>query len=499
MTKQALHTVIPGIDLDRITRKPLGQQLYGALRSAILAGRFRAGSRLPSTRGLSADLNVSRNTVLGAYEQLLVEGYLEAKSGSGTCVASSLPDEMLCVRTPAVFPGSQASRGGLSRRGRILANRPVRLLSAPGTPRPFASGHPDVAAFPIKTWIRLTGRRWRRQSDELLVYGDPAGYRPLRQAIASYVRTARAVRCEAEQVVVVTGSQQAIDLIARLLIDPGDAALVEDPGYPGARAALTAAGATLVRLPVDAEGANIRRVRTRRAKIRLAFVTPSHQYPLGVTMTLPRRLSLLEWARQHGAWILEDDYDSDYRYRGKPLPSLQGLDNSGQVIYMGSFSKTMLPSLRLGFLVLPERLVEPFRRARAVVDGHSPVPYQAVLADFISEGHFARHIRRMRTLYQERQSVLMGAAQRNLSGLLEVNASEGGMHLMGWLPRGVSDITASQRLRSCDVYASPFSSCCIGKPKRGGLLLGYAAFTSDQISEAVKQLATALRHIVRIT
>jgi GntR family transcriptional regulator/MocR family aminotransferase len=341
--------------------------------------------------------------------------------------------------------------------------------------------------------VRLLARRWRRPDKALLDYGEPAGYGPLREAIASYVRTARGVQCEADQVLVVSGSQQALDLVARILVSRGDTALIEDPGYPGARVALRAVGAALLRLPVDEGGADIEARRASPQTPRLVFVTPSHQYPLGVTMTLARRLALLEWACRSGAWILEDDYDSEFRYRGKPLPSLQGLDGTGRVIYMGTFSKTLFPALRLGFLILPPPLVELFRRARFAVDGHSPVTEQAALADFIAEGHFARHIRRMRTLYQERQAVLVERAQRDLAGLLDVQASEGGMHLMGWLPAGVADHAASRQAAVYGVDVKPLSLCSLGKVRRrGGLLLGYAPLSPSQIHDGVERLATAL-------
>jgi len=494
MTRTAAHVALAGIDLDRQSSVPLSIQVYEGLRRAILRGQLRPGTRLPSTRSLAEEYEVSRNTAVFAYEQLLAEGYVESKIGSGTCVARTLPDELLSVGAAAVPVRHRPSkRARISLRGRLLSRKPVRLLTIPNPPRPFQSGLPDTSAFPFKIWARLLARHWRRPDQGLLTYGDPAGHSRLREAIAAYLRTARAVRCEADQVIVVNGSQQALDLAARLLIEPGDVAVVEDPGYPGARVALQAAGARLVRLPIDAAGANIKAVNEPGRKVRLIFVTPSHQFPLGVTMNVTRRLALLDWANRRGTWILEDDYDSEYRYRGKPLPSLQGLDRTGRVIYMGTFSKTLFPSLRLGFLVLPGELVEWFRRARGVTDGHSPITEQAVLADFITEGHFARHIRRMRGIYKERQSALVQAIRQELAGMLEVHPSEGGMHVVGWLPKGVSDQAASRRAAAYGVFARPLSACSIGKVAHGGLLLGYAPLTPRQIREGVRKLGAALQ------
>jgi GntR family transcriptional regulator/MocR family aminotransferase len=493
LPKTAQHVTLAGVDLDRRRPEALAMQLYEKLRQAVLRRQIRPGERLPATRVLALDLGVSRNTVTSAYEQLLAEGYIEARVGSGTCVARSLPDELLSADTGSVkLHRRPARRRSLSRRGRMLSSRPVRLLSVAGRPQPFASGLPDLQEFPFPAWARLVAQHWRRPGYDLVGYGDPAGYRPLRQAIAAYLRGSRAVRCETEQVVIVSGSQQALDIAARLLLDPGQTALLEDPGYPGARVALSAAGASLLRLPVDAEGADIHAV-AGSGGAQVAFVTPSHQFPLGVTMSIARRLALLDWAEQHGAWILEDDYDSEYRYRGKPLPSLQGLDAAGRVVYVGSFSKTMFPSLRLGFVVLAPDLVEAFRRARSVIDGHSPMAEQAALADFISQGHFARHIRRMRALYAERQAALVEAAARELAGKLEVHPADGGMHLVGWLPPGVDDVQAAERALAAGVSTRPLSSCAVARPPRGGLLLGYAALTVPQIREGVKKLAQALR------
>jgi GntR family transcriptional regulator/MocR family aminotransferase len=407
MTKVAVEFRLPWLKLDERDPAPLSRQLYKGIRQAVLGGRLRPGNRLPSTRAFATEFGISRNTITNAYEQLLSEGYLDARVGAGTCVAQSLPEGLLDKSVEACREPRRSERQLLSKRGKSIVGWQVRPLRAPHQPKPFEAGLPDPQIFPYAIWRRLISHHWRRPHYELLGYGDPAGYRPLRAAIASYLRSARAVRCETDQVFIVNGSQQALNLCAQLLVDPGDPALIENPGYSGARFALEAAGARLIPLPVDESGVRLPGICEAERSARLIFVTPSHQFPLGVTLSLARRLELVEWARRRCAWILEDDYDSEYRYQGKPLPSLQGLDQSGRVIYMGSFSKTLFPSLRLGFMVLPNDLVEPFRRARSVLDVHSPLFEQAVLADFVSEGHFARHVRRMRSLYGGRQTTGM--------------------------------------------------------------------------------------------
>jgi GntR family transcriptional regulator / MocR family aminotransferase len=505
--RTAAHIPIAGIAIDRNAAESLSKQLYDGLRQAILRGQLRPGTRLPSTRSIAHEYGISRNVAASAYDQLFAEGYLDAKIGSGTCVGRHLPDELLAIGAAAPAVAERASpRRTLSARGKLVARdiarhicgrtsftTAIRPLTVSHQPQAFESGLPDASMFPFKIWSQLLAKHWRRPRHELLAYSDPAGLKSLREAIAAYLRTGRAVRCNASQVMIVNGSQHALDLAARLLIDPGDTALIEDPGYPGGRIALQAAGATLAALPVDSEGANIAAVRDRAQRPRLIFVTPSHQFPLGVTMSVTRRLELLHRANRWGAWVLEDDYDSEYRYQGKPLPALQGLDGTGRVLYMGTFSKTLFPSLRLGFLVLPADLIEPFRQARSIIDGHSPMTEQAVLADFITEGHFARHIRRMRAIYQERQSALFDAVQRELGGFLTVHLSEGGMHLVGRLPHGVSDVAAAQRAATAGIFTRPLSFCSIKNVNPGGLLLGYAALTPQQIHEGVQKLAAALQ------
>ena len=483
----------PPLALDPHAPSPLHRQLYDVLRAAILRGQFRPGARLPSTRILAADLGLSRTTVLTAMEQLLAEGYVEGKVGSGTYVAHVLPDAILQASATAATQPAPVSVGrGLSRRGQLLAATAVSASPDVGAAGAFRPGVPALDLFPWKTWRDIESHLLRRLSGALCAYGDPAGYRPLREAIAEYVRAARAVRCDAGQVIVVSGSQQALDLVGRVLLDPGDAVWVEDPGYTGAKGALAAAGARLVPVPVDAEGLDVASGIERCPIARLAYVTPSHQYPLGVTMSLSRRLALLRWARHADAWVLEDDYDSEYRYAGRPLAALQGLDDDELVLYTGTFSKVLFPALRLGYLIVPARLADAFARTRALTDRGSPLLEQAVAATFLADGHFGRHIRRMRTLYAERQATLVQAARRHLTGALEVAAGESGMHLVGRLPAGADDRRAAQAARRHGVEAPPLSAFGSERPPYPGLVLGYAQLDERQIEVGVRHLAAAL-------
>jgi GntR family transcriptional regulator / MocR family aminotransferase len=482
------------IRLDGESERPLNQQLYQGLRTVILEGRVPPGMRLPSTRALATDLGVSRNTVLDAFERLTGEGYLQGKAGAGTHVSRTLPDDMLGVRAPSVRSSQRPGRGP-SRRGALAASIPVRLRRsvAPGTVRAFRLGAGALTDFPVDVWARLARRRWSRAGLHSLDYGDIAGHPPLREAIAGYLRTSRGVVCDAAQVLVVHGSQQAVDLTTRVLLDPGDVVWMEDPGYDGARAAFLAGGARILPVPVDGEGLNVTRAIARSPRARLTYITPSHQFPLGVTMSLARRIELLRWASASRAWLLEDDYDSEFRYANRPLAALQGLDAGSSVIYSGTFSKVLFPALRIGYLVVPPALVDTFIKMRLLIDVHPPTFMQAVLADFITEGHFGRHIRRMRILYRERQQALLAAARRDLDGLLDVRPADGGMHLVGWLPAGVDDRDASRRAATEGVEVMPLSFFRSIRGRRGALLLGYAGLTPEEISDGVRRLARGLR------
>lgn len=515
--------MIPLLRLQRSGPAPLHEQLAGQLRRLILEGELSPGTRLPPTREAAQELGVSRKLVVAAYEQLRAEGYLEARVGSGTRVGSKLPGHLLGPERAAGGPGlprpgaSSRRRGAaeplqgsgleasspgsgppppprLSRQGERLAvarGVPVRVRGSPG---PFLPGTPAASDFPVALWTRLSARAWRRGGGALIHYGEPGGYAPLREAVADHVRRYRAVRCEPHQVVVTTGSQQALDLVARMLVDPDDPVGLEEPGYRAARLAFAAVGARLVPLPVDGEGVAFPEAEgpVPPPHLRLLYTTPSHQYPLGVTLSLARRLALLEWAREASAWIVEDDYDSEFRYGTRPLPSLQGLDRGGRVLYIGTLSKVLAPGLRLGYLILPEPLVEPFLGARTVADVHSPLILQATLAEFMAGGYLERHVARLRGLHQERRDRLVEALDARFGDRLQRVGGGGGLHITVFLPPGVDDRRVSREAARRGIEAPPLSDYGLGSLPQGGLVLGFGAADPEDIAPAVDRLAEAL-------
>jgi GntR family transcriptional regulator/MocR family aminotransferase len=483
------------IALDASSDVPLFQQLYAQIRDGILRGGLRRGSRLPSSRTLAGDLGISRTTVLNAFDQLTAEGYLEGRVGAGTRVLTTLPETILGPDRGAVPPRRSVigSRLRDSLRRRWLEPLPIQAQ----VPRPLHPGNPDLTAFPRHVWARLAAKHWRSASPALLGYSGSMGYQPLRAAIADYVYRIRGVQCQAEQVLVVGGSQHALYLCGQVLLAPGDVAWMEDPGYPGARAAFAAANATIVPVPVDGEGLVVaaRRGKNRPAP-QLVYVTPSHQCPLGMTMSLSRRLELLDFANRAGAWIVEDDYDSEYRYFSRPVASLQSLDANGHVVYVGTLSKTVLPSLRIGYLVLPESIIEPFSRARAAIDRQPPGVEQAVLADFIVQGWLERHIRQTRLRYVERQQALVAAICEEMPDLLDASPSGAGMYLIAWLRNGMTGAAATSAAEAAGVSVLPLSRFSLGPLGRDGLVLGYGAYDVGQIRAAVKTLSRALGGIM---
>lgn len=360
-------------------------------------------------------------------------------------------------------------------------------------PLAFYPGVPAYEHFPMRIWRSLSNRFWRDPPPQLLGYGTPHGHRPLRVAIAEYLASVRGVDCDADQVIVVSGSQQALDLAARVLLDPGDGVWIENPGYPGARSALLGAGAQLVPVPVDREGMVVDDGMAANPDARMAYVTPSHQYPLGATMSLSRRRQLLRWADFNRAWIIEDDYDSEFRYSGRVLPTLQDLDSAGRTIYVGTFSKVMFPALRLGYVVVPPTLVDAFLAARAATDRHPPTSEQAVMAEFIIGGHFMRHVRRMRRLYASRQSALLDSLDRHCRDLLEVQPDDAGMHLIGRLPPDVDDRAVAVQCAASGVAAPPLSYYHDGPCERGGVLLGYTGYDASQLAAASLVLGQVIR------
>ena len=489
------------IQLDNTSPMPLYRQLYHALRRAILSGQLIAGTQLPSTRLLMHELLVSRNTVINAFEQLIAEGYLEGKPGAGTFVCQVLPDDLLQVDISSAqlkqdLPLSGATASTLSQRGTKIAKASVALRGSTPTTQAFRPGVPALDAFPFKLWERLVTHHWRNASPKLLGYSQPAGYPPLREAIATYLGAARGVTCQASQVIIVAGAQQAIDLATRVLLDPGDAAWLEDPGYLGARGALQGAGIQVVPVPVDQEGLQLEVGLAKKPQARMVYISPSHQYPLGVTMSLARRLVLLQWASQAKAWILEDDYDSEFRYAGRPLAALQGLDETGRVIYVGTFSKVLFPGLRLGYVVVPSDLVDAFSAALALTNRCHSWLDQAVLTDFMNKGHFARHLRRMRTLYDERRLTLIAAMREQLIDWLEIEATEAGMHLVGRLALGVDDRYVSRQLAKVGIEAPALSNYALLPLERGGLMLGYAGSNVGTIRAGVCQMVNVFQNLV---
>ena len=479
------------LPLDPDPARPLHRQVYEHLRQAILSGRLRPGERLPSTRQAARRLRLARNTVARAYEDLESEGYLEGRVGSGTYVPRALPEELL--------------HGAVTAEPAPLPALPSRPLSAWGTrafvdsaiPQPslervqfdFTPGQPDWDAFPRALWRRLLGHAWLR--GDLGRLGEPAGYRPLREALASYLAASRGVVCSAEQIVVVNGTQQALDLVGRLWLDPGQRVALESPGYPGARRAFQAYGAETLPLPVDAEGAQVDRLASMQG-VRLVSVTPSHQYPTGAVLSLERRLRLLDWAERSGALVLEDDYDSEFRFAGRPLASLQGLDRGGRVIYLGTFSTVLLPPLRLGYAVLPLDLVDAFARGKSLADSQTATAEQEALAEMLRQGHFARHLRRMRRLYQERRAVLLAGLARHLGGLATWRDSGAGLHIMLTLRAGQAEADAAQRTAQAGIDVGRTAPCWVGAPEYAALLLGYTALPTDRIDAGLRHLARAL-------
>lgn len=490
------------------------RRVYEAVRASILSQQLNSGAKLPSSRALASGLGVARNTIIAAFEQLMAEGYVTTSTGSGTYVAPSLPQlpHARSSQTVASEQRSPPNFGGITRSldqdaetaSTNLMQHPPQHLSqrgqqltqfAAGTRfeiQPFAPGDPDFSHFPFKLWQRLQNKVWREAHPDLLDYGSAGGFLPLRSAIVDYLRVSRSVKVSIDQVVITSGTHQSLDLCAQLLADVGDLAWVEDPCYWAARRVFESCDLNLHPIAVDTEG-----IAPTAADLltqpKLIYVTPSHQYPTGVVMSLARRRMLLDLALQKNAWILEDDYDSEFRYSGRPLASLQGLDTHGRVVYMGTFSKTLFPGIKVGYLVVPPRLIEAFKTGLYDLQRPGQMTVQAALADFINLGHFATHIRKLRQAYGARRELLVKTLSSHLGGKVTISGEESGLHLLVEFKSDVDDVALARLAAESGLEVRALSDYYLATPARRGLLIGYAYVSPEKIAYYGRQLAQVIR------
>ncbi|MFA5702408.1 MAG: PLP-dependent aminotransferase family protein [Advenella sp.] len=487
MAKRQLVIEIPALGTIDRSKGHIGQQLAASLRRAISTGELKAGERLPSTRALADSMGLSRGTVTEAYEQLRAEGLLETQASASTCVATGLQEWQTIPQKPHHQPAGKAPSLPISASSYAAMADPLKPLPAV----PFSVAVPEGEVAMDDHWRRLGNRVRASTVAAPSGYADPQGLPALRQAIADYLRRARAVKCGPENIIITEGTQQGLYLASKILLAPEDEVWAEDPAYPGLTAVLKDRGVRVQRIPVDTRGMDIAGALKTCPAARAAFVTPSHQYPLGMPLSMPRRLALIDWARQHGGWIVEDDYDSELRYTGQPFPAMQGLDPD-RVIYLGTFSKVLAPSLRLGYIVAPECLLKSFIGARALLGRSSPLTEQHVVAAYMREGYFDTHIRRIRTLYAERRQVLMDALQKELPELT-VQPADQGMHIVVWLPEGQDDVTMALAAGRAGISVRALSPMCSDKLRLSGLMLGFGGFSKTQLLGAVKKLGQVLK------
>jgi len=472
-------------EVDRTADAPVFRQIYLQLRSAILSGTLRPATKLPSTRELAVQLGVSRSAVVAAFEQLLAEGYAAGRKGAGTFIASDLPEPFAAIHGRKPRPASVSRTAAFRELGDFVD------VTAQSDERPFNLGRTLMDARTVELWRKLSARSLRSFGRHHLGYGDPRGMPELRKSVCEYLRAARAVRCEPERVVITAGTQQALDIIIRVMQGPDREVWIEDPGYSLTRLALTAAGVTVCPVPVDRHGVDVTEGIRRAPKARAVFITPSHQFPKGVALSMARRLELLAWARESGAWIVEDDYASEFRYGGRPLASLQGLDEAERVIYIGTLNKALFPGLRLGYAVVPPSLVQAFVTARYLMDRQPSSLCQAVLTAFMEEGHFAAHIRRMREMYRGQRAALVAALRRRLGDHLTVEPPDQGMHLVAYTRRGLSDVGIERAAREHGVVVRAMSRLYVEAPGQSALMLGFSGYPRQIIAPAIARLARA--------
>ena len=488
MKPQPVADWLAATDAQADAAAPRYRRLYEALRGAVLEHRLPAGARLPSTRALAEELGVSRNTVAAAFDQLLAEGYIESRVGSGSFVA-----DLGAAPAPRQNTVVAGRRQGLAERGRRLLAQDV---GAAQEILPFVAGIDDYAPFPAKLWQRLANRYWREGRTDLFEFAHGGGHLPLRRAIARHIGVARGARVDAEQILVTAGTQHSIALCAQVLANAGDIAWVEDPGYWAARKALAAADLRLRPVRVDAQGRAPQRA-DRSARPRLIYVTPSHQYPTSAVMSLARRRQLLDYAAASGAWILEDDYDSEFRYRGRPLGSLQGLDAHGCVIYLGTFSKSLYPGIKLAYMAVPPAIAADFRAALYDLQRPGQLMLQATLADFIEQGHYATHVRRVRQVWGERRDILARTLRPLLGRAATLTREESGLHLLIELPAGANDVALAALVAGEGMTVRPLSSYYLGEARRKGLLVGYAYVPTHEIARHARRLGEVVKRGLR--
>lgn len=492
MVKRAGGALLQSVRIDPASSRPLATQLYSALRELMLSGALETGFRLPATRTLAKDLAVSRTTVIDAFERLLAEGLIISRVGSGTFVSNVLDTERPKPVQAAEHARIQPGKPKLSAAMEWAIPKFSLRSRLPHRPRAFVTALPAYDVFPMAQWARIAASHWRGPREDVLGYGEPFGLTRLREAIAAHLRGNRGITCDKEQIFVVGGAQQAFSLISAALLDPGDRVWFENPGAIGARNSFIASGAELVPVPVDRDGLIVEEGERLSAEFRLAFVTPSHQQPLSHIMSLERRFSLLQAAQRAGAWIIEDDYDGEFFFGRQPIPTLKSVDQTGLVIYVGTFSKSLFPSLRLGFMLVPPALVDTFERIMSSFIQGVPTNIQATVAEFIQEGHFATHIRRMRGVYAERHATLIEESRRHLAGLLDVAPTESGLHTVGMLAPEISERRATEAAAEHGILVSPIARFSIAPTPHNGLALGFGATNSSEIRLGVSKLASVL-------
>lgn len=494
MVKETGGRLLGDFALDRGSEVPLHRQIYLQIRTHVLNGVLPGGARLPSTRTLTAELGVSRITIVNAFEELCAEGFLRSRAGDGTYVGEEWRSQFAAEPAPERPMLSARATATTSSRGSELSSHAPASWN-PEDAESFVPSQVGVDAFPVRAWKRLLARHGERRDVDMLGYGDPFGHWPLREAIADYLHDARGITATAGQVVICSGAQQAFNALALLMVDSGDEVWMEDPGHIAARLAFLANGCTVRGIPIDAEGADLAAGAAMHQPGRLMFVTPSRQHPLGVSMSLARRMEWIKWANEQNSWLIEDDCDSELRYRGPLMPTLFGLDRSQHVIHVGTFSKIMFPSLRIGYAVLPTDLVEPFKAAVSVTGRTPPTLLQAVTTDFIREGHLHAHIRRTRRLYLARQNALLAALREQLHPFMRAEAVDAGMHVIGWLPESIDDQLLATQLADRGIYTYALGDYYLDGGGRPALLIGFAATAEDHMPQAVSHMVRALHHI----